>query len=210
MNENAVFKLSYGVFFLGTESNQIKNVCVVNTVAQVTQEPLKVCVTVLKQNYTCELISDSKKFSVGIMGVNTPLDTITHYGSVSGRDTDKLAGMPYSTDKLGNPLVSDGCNATLCCRVCQMIDLDTHMMFIADIVDAEILSEDKPMTYADYRDYRAGIKKQGDAAPPEQGKEVYQCSICHYVYDGDVPFDELPEDYICPICKQGKSAFKKV
>lgn len=211
MNTAAIFKLSYGVFFLGCEDNGKKNVCVINTVSQVTQEPLRVSITVLKSNLTCDMISSAQKFSVGIMGQNASLNVISHYGGQSGRNVDKLVGQDYQIDQLGNPLVTNGCIASLCCKVCQTVDLGTHCLFIADLIDAEILSDDSPLTYQDYRDYKAGIRKPNEAAPTNQEKkDIWQCTICHYVYDGDVPFEELPDDYVCPICHQPKAAFEKV
>lgn len=209
MDESAIFKISYGMFYLGCEDNSKKNVCVVNTVAQVTQEPLKVSVTVLKTNLTTDMILNSKKFSVSIMGMNAPMDTINHYGGQSGRDVDKLLNMDYKLDILNNPLVDEGCIATLCCKVCQVIDLGTHYMFIADIVDAKNLSNEQPLTYKDYREIRADIKKQ-DSTKPVDEKEIWQCTVCHYIYDGDIPFEDLPDDYVCPICKKPKSVFKKI
>lgn len=211
MNTTAIFKLSYGVFFLGCEDNGKKNVCVINTAAQVTQTPLRICITVLKSNLTDEMVLSAQKFSIGVMGQHTPLGTISHYGGQSGRATDKLAGQAYQIDGLGNPLVSDGCIATLSCKVCQTIDLDTHHMYIADIIEAEVLSEDNPLTYQDYRDYKAGIRKPDQPTGEEvTKKDVWQCTVCHYVYDGDIPFEELPDDYVCPICHQPKSVFEKI
>lgn len=207
MDSTAVFKLSYGVFFLGSECDGKSNVCVVNTVAQVTQEPLKLSVTILKSNLTHDYILKSQKFSVGVMGENVSFDLINHYGGKSGRDIDKLSGQDFSIDYLGNPLVSSGCIATYCCKVVQTIDLDTHTLFIADLVDASNLSNDEPLTYNNYRLIRSGNKKPSANV---EAKPIYQCNICHYIYDGDIPFEELPDDYICPICKRPKTAFEKV
>lgn len=207
MDSTAIFKLSYGVFFLGCEYNGKSNVCVVNTVAQVTQEPLKLSVTILKSNLTHDYIIKAQKFSVGVMGELVSLDLVNHYGAISGRDIDKLARQDYTVDALGNPLIDTGCIATYCCKVVQTIDLGTHTLFIADLVDASTLSSDEPLTYNNYRLIRSGNKKPGENT---QKKPIYQCNICHYVYDGDTPFEELPDDYICPICKRTKSAFEKV
>lgn len=212
MDETAIFKISYGMFFLGCkldEGNK-KNVCVVNTVAQVTQEPIRVSVTILKNNLTHDYILKAKQFSVGVMGINTSLDVINRFGSQSGRDVDKLADFAYKTDILGNPLIDDGCIASLCCKVIQTVDLDTHTTFIADLVDAKTLSNDQPMTYNDYRAIRSGNKHAASTPNQNDQEATYQCTVCHYVYDGETPFEDLPDDYICPICKKPKSAFVKV
>ncbi|MFZ2538121.1 MAG: flavin reductase [Oscillospiraceae bacterium] len=208
MDDSAVFKLSYGVFFIGTELNGQKNICVVNTVAQVTQEPLKLSVTVLKSNLTAELIKESKKFSVGIIGEKVNLDDVAHFGQLSGRDVDKIVGYDCSDDILGNPLFANGCIASLCGKVTDTIDLGTHYLFIADLVDAAVLSEDKPITYNEYRAMKAGTYKPNTDSGEK--RDTWQCTVCHYIYDGEIPFEELPDDYICPVCKKPKNVFVKI
>lgn len=213
MDETAIFKLSYGLFFLGAKFDNSKNICVVNTVMQVTQEPLRISVTVLKGNYTAELIQKSQNFSVCVMSHDANLDDIAHFGQQSGRNVDKLSGYDVQTDKLGNPLYINGCCASLCAKVIETIDLGTHFLFIADLVDAKNLSSAKPLTYSDYRLIKAGTLKPHETENSEENKttkETFQCSVCHYIYDGDIPFEDLPDDYVCPICKKPKSAFFKV
>lgn len=209
MDETAIFKISYGLFFLGTEYEGKKNICVVNTVAQVTQEPLRVLVTMMKGGYTHELILQSGKFSVGVMDEGVNLDDVAHFGQQCGRDTDKLQGYDIKTDKLGNALYDQGCCASLCCKVIQTVDIGTHTLFIADLVDAKNLSDLTPLTYGEYRELKSGRKKQNTGAPAPQ-KNAWQCTICHYVYDGDIPFEDLPDDYVCPVCGKPKSAFVKM
>lgn len=209
MEEAAVFKLSYGVFYLGTEFEGKKNICVVNTVAQVTQEPLKISVTVLKNNLTAKLINESKKFSVGIMGMNVNLSEVAHFGEQSGRDVDKIANFDCPDDILGSPIFTGGCIASLCGKVTKTIDLDTHFLFIADLVDAAIISDELPITYNEYRAMKAGTFKPSDVKSDEK-RDVWQCTVCHYIYDGDIPFEELPDDYLCPVCKKPKSFFVKI
>lgn len=208
MEETAVFKISYGLFFTGAEWEGKRNICVINTAIQVTQEPLRVSITMMKGGYTHELIQKSGKFSLGILGQDAPLEDIAHFGQLSGRDTDKLSGYDCQTDALGNPLYVKGCVASLCCRVRSEVDLGTHTLFIADLVDARNLSGEEPLTYAGYRARKAGAALP--AAGPADRKEEWQCTICHYVYDGDIPFEELPDDWVCPVCKRPKSAFVKM
>lgn len=210
MDETAIFKLSYGLFYLGSKADGKENVCVVNTVAQVTQEPLRVSVTVLKGGCTHDLITKSGAFSVGIMGLNVSLDDVAHFGQVCGFDTDKLAGYAYETDVLGNPLYSKGCIASLSCKVIQTVDLGTHTLFIADLIDAKNLSSDEPLTYAGYRDLKAGKKPVVKNGSSQEESSTWQCTICHYVYDGDIPFEDLPDDYVCPVCGKPKSAFVRI
>lgn len=206
LEEAAIFKLSYGLFFLGSKYDSKENVCVVNTVSQVTESPLRVSVTVLKTNLTAEMINASKLFTVGVIGENAELADVAHFGQQSGRDCDKLSIRNYQLDSQGIPIYNKGCISQLSANVVQTIDLDTHYMFIAEIYEAKVLNDDDaPMTYAMYR-----AKKSGKSVSSAPKSDAWQCSICHYVYDGDTPFEELPDDYICPVCKQPKSAFKKV
>ena len=109
---------------------------------------------------------------------------------------------------LGNPVYMKNCAAVLSASVTEQIDLGTHMLFVGEVKDAAVLTDKTPITYAEYRARKAG--KAPASAKAEEKAAVYQCSVCHYVYDGDIPFEELPDDYICPICKQPKSVFVKM
>lgn len=215
MDESALFALSYGMFVLSTEADGIKNACIVNTVAQVTQDPIRVSLTILKKNYTTELISKSNKFSVSVLSKKASLDTVAHFGYSSGRNKDKFEGINYKIDGLSNPIVEKDCIATISCKVVQTIDLGTHLLFIADVVEANKLSKDEPMTYSYYRDLKAGkvsnqSNTQESKEPEKEEKPLYECVVCHYIYDGDIPFEDLPDDYLCPICHKPKSAFKRI
>lgn len=208
MDRTAIFKLTYGLFFIGTKSEESENICVINTAAQVTQTPLRISVTMLKSGYTHDLIQKSGQFSLGIMGRSASMDAIAHFGQLTGRSTDKLSGWQIERDSLGNPQFSQGCIATLSGKVVQSLDLGTHTLFIADVVDGASLSDEQPLTYADYRVLKAGGSLSGGAAP--KPKAAYQCTICHYVYDGEIPFEELPDDWVCPVCGKPKSVFAKM
>jgi len=208
MDKTAVFKLSYGLFFLGSEWEGKKSICVVNTVEQLTQTPLRVGVTMLKTGYTHSLVEKSGKFSAGIMSREATMEDIAHFGQSSGRDTDKLAGFDVQTDQLGSPLYQKGCNAAFCCRVVDSVDLGTHTLFIADLIDAKTLSDKPSLTYSDYSILKSGGTLSG--GEEKKPKDIWQCSICHYVYDGDIPFEELPDDWLCPVCKKPKSVFTKI
>lgn len=214
MDTTALFNITYGVFILGSEQDGKRNACVINTLAQVTQEPVRVSITVLKTNLTHDMIKASNKFSVSILGKHASLDTIARFGFQSGRNVDKLEGFPYEVDSLGNPVITTDSIATMSCKVTELVDMETHTLFIGEVVEAKNLDREEPMTYAYYRDLKTG-KVTRDVVQAEQKVDAkvqeaaYQCSVCHYVYDGDTPFEELPEDYLCPLCNQPKSAFVK-
>lgn len=201
MNLNALYTLTYGVFILGAENNGAKNACIINTCQQVASETPKVSISVLKSNLTHYMIGASNKFSVSILGKEAKLDQIAHFGLNSGRDKNKFENMVYDLDGLGTPVIKEGAIATLSCKVAHAIDLGSHTLFIGEIVEAEQLQEMEPMTYAFYRSLKAGARSQ---------KAQYECAICHYLYEGEIPFEDLPEDYICPVCGKPKAVFHKL
>lgn len=215
MNQAALFTLSYGVFLLGTENNGAKNACIINTCQQVASETPKVSISVLKTNLTNYMIGASGKFNISVLGQHAKLEQIAHFGFNSGRNQNKFEGIAYEQDGLGIPVVKEGAVATLSCQVIDSIDLGSHTLFIGEVVEAQQLNEKPPMTYAFYRDLKAGkisydVEKKESVAAKEMEKVQYECGVCHYLYDGEVPFEALPEDYVCPICGKPKSVFHKV
>lgn len=214
MDQTALFTLSYGVYILGTENNGAKNGCIINTCTQVASETPKVSVSVLKTNLTNYMVGASKKFSISVLGKHATLEQIGHFGFNSGRTMNKFQGISYKTDSLGSPVVEEGAIATLSCKVIESIDLGSHTLFIGEVVEATKLSDIEPMTYAFYRDLKAGkvsynAETAESVAHTKEEKVQYECSVCHYIYDGDVPFEELPDDYVCPICGKPKSVFHR-
>lgn len=215
MDQTALFTLSYGVFILGTENHGAKNACIINTCQQVASDTPKVSISVLKTNLTNYMVGASGKFSISILGKHASLEEIGHFGFNSGRNINKFEGISYETDSLGSPVIKKGAVATLSCKVIEQIDLGSHTLFIGEVVEAAKLEEIEPMTYAFYRDLKAGkvsyeAEKGESKAAEREDKLQYECSVCHYIYDGEIPFEQLPEDYVCPICGQPKSVFHQV
>lgn len=218
MDKSALFKLSYGLFLAGTEYEGKKNACVINTAAQATSEPAQMIVTMLKSNYTTELIEKKGSLTVSVLSQATPLSLIQDFGMRSGRSCDKFEKYSYQTDAFGNPYLTDTMVAWMSLKVTQTIDLGTHNLFICTVEDAGNLDSDTPITYADYRILKNGgtlskaaKAEEAEAAPQEQAPQKhYVCSVCHYEYDGEIPFEELPDSYVCPVCKMGKNMFEAV
>ena len=200
MNTNALFKLGYGLYILSAHENGKDNGCVVNTVMQVTSDPLQVAVCVNKNNYTCEMIQHTKKFNVSVLSEGVGFDVFKNFGYQCGRNVDKFANF-YDTKRTPNGVlyITKDTNAYFSAWVKQEIDLGTHIMFIAQLVDAEILSEKPTVTY-DF--YQKNIKP----APQKTEKKGWRCKICGYIYEGE----NLPSDFICPICKHGAVDFEKI
>lgn len=202
MNNDALFKLSYGLFILTAQDGGEDNGCVINTVMQITAEPMRVCVCVNKTNYTHEMIEKSGEFNVSVISENADFKLFRRFGFSSGRDTDKFKN--YGNCKRsenGIYYITEGTNAYISVEVCQKIDVGTHTMFIGDVRQAEILSDTPSATY-EY--YFKNIKPKPQPKPETNGKKVWRCKICGYRYIGD----ELPDDYICPICKHTASDFE--
>lgn len=202
MNQSALFQLSYGLYVAASKAGTKMNGCIINTVTQITSNPLQVAMTVNKQNLTCDLIKQSGIVSVSILSEKAPFSLFQHFGFQSGRDTDKFVDVPFGMTKQELPYLKENTTAYLDCKVVNSIDVGTHIMFIAEVVDAEVLSNDKPMTYAYYH---ANVKPKpaADANAPKKG---WRCKICGYVYEGE----ELPADFVCPLCKHGAEDFEKI
>ena len=200
MNTNALFKLGYGLYILSTHENGKDNGCIVNTVMQVTSDPLQVAVCVNKNNYTCEMIQHTKKFNVSVLSEGVGFDVFKNFGYQCGRNIDKFSNF-YDTKRSNNGVlyITKNTNAYMSAWVKQEIDLGSHIMFIAQLVDAEVLSEKPTVTY-DF--YQKNIKP----APQKTEKKGWRCKICGDIYEGE----DLPSDFICPICKHGAVDFEKI
>ncbi|MDO5580373.1 MAG: flavin reductase [Planctomycetia bacterium] len=199
MNNSALFKIGYGLYVLSSREGDRDNACIVNTVAQVTAAPCRITVAVNKQNFTHDMIMRSRLFNASVLTEETPFDIFRQYGYQSGKDTDKFQGQKFARSENGLIYLPDVSNAWISGKVSDVIDLGTHSLFLADLTDAEVLSEVPSVTY-DY--YQKKIKP----APPAQKGKGWRCRICGYVYEGEV----LPPDYVCPICKHGAADFERI
>ena len=198
---NAMFKLSYGLFVLTAREANRDNGCIINTVTQLTDSPKRISIAVNKQNLTHDMILKTGVFNVSILSERAPFAIFKHYGFQSGREVDKFAGVPaLARAQNGIYYLPDSTNAFLSGKVTQTIDLGTHTLFIADVTEARVLSDAPSMTYAYYFE---NVKPKPAALEKKTG---WVCKICGYVYEGE----ELPEDFICPLCKHGAEDFEKL
>lgn len=202
MNNKALFKLSYGLYLLTAKEGDKINGCIINTVTQVTDTPTRVSIAVNKDTLTHEMLLRTGKCAVTALSVNTTFDLIKNFGFQSGKDTEKFTSYPYKLTAEGLPYLTGHACAYLVCHVTQTIDLDTHTLFIADVVDGDVLSEEDPLTYDFYHKNIKPAPKEA-SRPPIKG---WRCIICGYVYEGP----DLPADFICPWCKHGVIDFEKI
>lgn len=201
MDTAALFKLGYGLYVIGTELDGKTAGCTANTVVQITGSPAQIAVGLNKDNYTNELIQKSGKLTVSVLSKTANMDLIANFGFQSSRTADKFhtSGQDFVTDGAGVPYLAKHTSAVLSAKVVNMMDCGTHTLFLCELTDAQVLSQEEPMTYAYYHS-DVKPKKAAAASTGEQWK----CSVCGYVHQGP-----LPDDFVCPVCKQPASVFVK-
>ena len=201
IDPNAMFKLSYGLFVLSAKDGDKDNGCIINTVMQVTDVKKRIAIAVNKANYTHEMIRKTGEFNVSVLTTEVPFKVFQQFGFQSGRDADKFAqGGAEARTANGLRYIPEYSNAVISGKVTEEYDYDTHTLFVADVTEAAVLSNVPSVTYQYYFDH---IKPKPQ---PTTEKKGYVCKICGYIYEGD----ELPADYICPLCKHGVEDFEKL
>ncbi len=211
MDNTAFFNLSYGVYLCTTWDNGRPTGCVANSAMQITANPATIAVSINHENYTHKCIKDCGYFAMVVLAEDSDPKLIGRFGFMSGEKVDKFDGTPYSVR--GKLPVPDGGLCYFVCKVISTMETTTHTVFLGEVLEAENLRKGTPMTYAYYHKVLKG--KTSAKAPTyvaEEPKEEvkYVCSICSYEYNGDVPFEELPDDWVCPLCGMGKEFFQKV
>lgn len=203
LDPTALFTLSYGLYVLTAREGGRDLGCIVNTVTQLTENPTRIAVSVNKQNFTNEVIQRTGLFNVSVLTEAATMDLFRHFGFQSGRDVDKFAGRTDPVSENGLRYISGPANALISGKVEQAIDCGTHMLYIALVTEARKLSDAPSMTYAYYF---ANVKPKPQPKPAEKPRRGFVCRICGYFYEGD----ELPPDFICPLCKHGAADFEPV
>lgn len=207
MNDKALYKLSYGLYVISSTEGGKDVGCVANTLHQVTSSPVQLSITLNKDNYTEQVIARTGKFNAVALTQTVDMDVIRTFGFQSSKDHDKYANLPFARDALGIPYLKDHTAAYLSCKVVSQLDLGTHVLFVGEVVDADVLSEEEVMTYAYYHMVKNGATPKNAPSYQEKSeKSGWRCTICGYIYEGD----PLPADYICPICGAPASVFEKV
>ena len=200
INKDALFKLSYGLYVITANDGDKDNGCIINTCIQVAENPERVVVAVNKNGYTHDMILKTRKFNVSMLDESVPMEVFRHFGFQSGDSVNKFESAVYGAKKSENDVfyLTEHANAYISAYVTDTIDLGSHTLFIATVVKAEKLADTQSVTY-DY--YSKNIKPA--PAPKAKG---WVCKICGYVYEGE----DLPADFICPLCKHPASDFEKL
>jgi flavin reductase (DIM6/NTAB) family NADH-FMN oxidoreductase RutF/rubredoxin len=227
MDIKALFKISYGMYVVASRDRDVSNGQIANTVFQTTAEPPTIAVCLNKSNLTHELVSKSGVFSVSILARSTDMKFIGLFGFKSGRQVNKLEGLNHKAGITGAPVVLDNAVGYIEAKVKMSFDAGTHTLFVGEVVAAETLSTEEPMTYAYYHEIKGG--KSPKTAPTyvsepvlkgEKAMDKYRCTVCGYIYDpanGDpdngvkpgTAFENVPAGWVCPVCGVGKDQFEK-
>ena len=198
---NAFFKLSYGLFVLTAKDGDKDNGCIINTASQLTDNPKRITIAVNKANYTHDMILKTGLFNVSVLTTDAPFDLFKYYGFQTGREVNKFPGSGFPRSKNGLIFITGCVNAFISGKVIEAHDYGTHTLFVAEVTEAQALSSAPSVTYAYYFDH---IKPK--PAKPAEKKVGWVCKICGYVYEGE----DLPADFICPLCKHPASDFEKL
>ena len=205
MDKKAMYKLTYGLFVLGVNDEGRDTGCIINTAIQAASDPNRISIAVNKANYTHDVLMKTRKFTVSIISQAADFELFKRFGFQSGRNVDKFAGFAdYKHGANGCPIITKGTNAYIAGWVDQTVDLGSHTLFLAPVTDMEVLAAEPSVSYEYYQE---NIKpKPQPVGKTSEGKTIWRCRICGYEYVGE----ELPEDFICPICKHPASDFEKV
>ncbi len=236
MNIDAFFKLTYGLYIVSSAHGEEKTGHVSNTVFQVTATPPKFAIATNKNNQTTGVIEKSKAFSISVLQQDVDLEFLGPWGFKSGKEINKFENINYKTGETGSPIITDKCIAWFECKVTDTIDVGTHLLFIGELIDYDLLDDDAPpLTYDHYRKVIKGVspknaptylgdreeKKFEDKKKSSGEKQLYQCIVCGWIYDPDVgdpdsgispgtEFEDIPDDWMCPICGVTKKDFKPI
>ncbi|MDD6085456.1 MAG: ferritin family protein [Oscillospiraceae bacterium] len=205
MNKKAMYKLSYGLFVLTAKENGKDNGCIINTAVQAASEPNQLSICVNKANYTHDMIMRTGEFNVSTINQNADFELFKHFGFQSGKEANKFENfLNFKRSKNGISYITKGINSYISVKVNKTVDLGSHTMFIGEITDMDVLND---VPSATYEYYLNNIKPKPEAVgTTNNGQTIWRCTICGYEYVGE----ELPDDFVCPLCKHPASDFEKV
>ena len=197
MDQKALWKMTYGLYLLTAQEAGRDNGCIINTAVQVAENPVRISVSVIKGGCTHDMVTRTGRFALSCLTVDAPFSLYQHFGMRSGREADKFAGRTDVARTAGGLLyLTENACAYLACRVVGSVDLGTHTLFIGEAEEGEVISDRPACSYAYYQ---SDVKRR----PEPLKKRGWICSVCGYVYEGD----EVPEDFVCPLCRHGREAF---
>ncbi len=233
INFETFFKVSYGLYMVSSKFQDTKAGYIANTVFQVTANPPKFGISCNKDNFTSEIMKKSGAFAFSVLGEQASPGLIGDFGYRSGKEIDKFRGVNYFIGETGSPIVTDSCVAWFDCKITDTFDVGTHLLFIGEAIASDLINLDiKPLTYNYYREVMKGFSPKNAPTYVEKSQikgeilqkvfenELWQCQLCHYTYESEkgdpisgiepgTKFEDLPDDWTCPICGADKSMFER-
>ena len=201
MNGKALYNLTYGVYFMSAREGDKDNACIINTAVQVANNPTRISIAAIKGNLTHDMIIATGKCNLSPLTTDAPFSLFSHFGMQSGRNTDKFADFSdVARSENGLYYLTKYSTAFLSLNIVETHDLGSHTLFIGELVDGEVLASAENCTYGYYQTV---IKAKATQPAVKSG---WRCTVCNHVYEGE----NLPKDYICPICKHGVEDFEKI
>ena len=231
MDRKALHKISYGIYIICSKNNDKINGQIANAIFQVSSEPPTIAISINKKNFTHNCIQKCKLFTISVLSQDASMKFIGNFGFKSGRDHDKFKDIKYKLSDNKIPIILDYATAYIELSLIKTVDVSTHTIFIGKVIDANILTNDPVMTYEYYHECKGGLspktaptyyKKIDDKKEKKEEKKMdrYVCNVCGYVYDpvkGDpdngikpgTKFEDLPKEWVCPICGASIEEFEK-
>ncbi len=214
MDLDAMYKLTHGLYVLGAKDGERLVGSIVDAVMQVANKPVAIALSCSNTSYTKSCIDKTKEFSLSVLCKKVDPFVVANFGFQSSKNVNKWENVEYSVcDNL--PVVKDSL-ASFICKVLYKYPLESNTLYVAEVISADNGKNDNPLTYLDYRSYfkKDVMESFQKFIQPKKGKEMsnegkkWVCTVCGYVYDGDVPFEDLPDDWVCPLCGVGKDLFE--
>ena len=224
INFESLFKISYGIYIVSSGDKNNGNGFISNTVFQITADPPRFAASCNKDNFTTQFIQQTKAFAVSVLKENASSELISDFGYKSGKEINKLDGKNIIYGETGVPVVLNDSIAYLEFKLIDTIDIDSHYLFIGELINAELTEENsEPLTYAYYRKVKKGFSPKNAPTYIDKSKlekpvktaesKKYKCPVCGYIYDDaveSIKFADLPDDWVCPLCGDEKSDFIEI
>ncbi len=213
MDRKVLRNLSYGVYVVTSKKDDKKVGCIANSIMQITSNPATIAISINHDNYTNSIIKETNKFAISILKENSDTRIIGEFGFKTSKDVDKFENIDYK-EVLDIPVINDSCGFVIC-NVKDIMETETHTVFLGEVVEADDYNEEKPLTYKYYHENLKGTSPKNAPTYEEKVEEVkttekktrkWKCKVCGYVYEGE----EMPEDFVCPICGEPASEFYEI
>jgi flavin reductase (DIM6/NTAB) family NADH-FMN oxidoreductase RutF/rubredoxin len=233
INQDSLTRISYGLYLVTSQFRDVKAGYVANTVFQVTSRPPKFAISCNKDNFSAKIIGSSGAFAFSVLSEKASTGIIGDFGYRSGNETDKFRNLATINGVTGSPIVTESCVAWFDCKISDTLDLGSHLLFIGEVMASDLIEPlNHSLTYAYYREVMKGFSPKNAPTYLEKAvvenkisnnnpvNELWQCQLCHFTYESEkgdpisgidpgTKFEDLPDDWCCPICGADKTMFER-